>query len=125
VNKVAVADKSTTGEKAYDLEVILGIVLRAWVAVSVAIMLLGLGLLAFKPGLTEVAFLTVAQIFSQAIKLQPVALLNLGVLVLLATPFMGVLVATVVFIMKKERIFVIISLAVLATLLVSLAVGSA
>ncbi|NLW07174.1 MAG: DUF1634 domain-containing protein [Clostridia bacterium] len=122
---MAVADKQKAGEKAYSLEGIVGSILRIGVTGSVVIMLLGLGLLAFRPGPIGVEVLPVAQILSQAIRLRPLALLNLGVLVLLITPLMGVLIATVIFIMQKERLFVIISLTVLAVLFISMLIGSA
>lgn len=122
---MAVAEKTKAKEKTVSLEDILAGVLRTGVYTSVIFMLLGLGLLVLKPAPVDAQVLSLGQMLSLALEFHPVGLLNLGLIVLLATPFVGVFITAITFIMKKESLFAIISLAVLIVLFISLAVGSA
>lgn len=109
---------------------IIGWTLQAGVIISAAVILLGLILLPFRPGgFSAQRLLTFPQnlgaVWSGLLTLQPQAVITLGLLLLIATPVMRVAVSTAVFLVEKDRKFVIITLLVLAILLFSMfVVGS-
>ncbi|HVB26165.1 MAG TPA: TSUP family transporter [Ktedonobacteraceae bacterium] len=109
---------------------IIGWTLQVGVIISAAVILLGLILLPFRPGgFSAQRLLTFPQnlgaVWSGLLTLQPQAVITLGLLLLIATPVMRVAVSTAVFLVEKDRKFVIITLLVLAILLFSLfVVGS-
>jgi uncharacterized membrane protein len=89
-------------------------------------MLVGAGLigLALHPDGAFLAGKPIGVALRSAFALQPAGLINLGVLILLATPLLRVLIAIVGFAALKRWRFAIISLIVLAMLLVSFFVAA-
>ena len=60
------------------------------------------------------------QLFHRISELDPLAIITLGILVLVLTPFSGVILAVVTFLMAKDKLYLGISIAVLCVLLLSL-----
>lgn len=123
--------KGETSE--YDLNSIISLVLKYGVVTSAVILLVGLSLLlAEKPaGLpasisqlisTDYArpTLDLGQLFSGAVNGQPISVISLGLVVLLATPIARVLASVLIFAVEKDKVYVAITLIVLAILLLSL-----
>lgn len=88
---------------------------------SIAVMLLGLILAAAKGGSASTRVLPLDQVLPQLVKGDPAAVLDLGILLLFATPLIGVLVALVQFVRHRDQPFVLIT----ALLVVILAIGFA
>jgi uncharacterized membrane protein len=65
----------------------------------------------------------IADILSGVVKLDPIATINLGLLVLLMVPVARVIAAMIAFAVQGERKYVLIALIVLAVLTVSTLVG--
>ena len=88
--------------------------------------LVGAGLiaLALHPDGSSLPGKTIAAALRSALALQPAGLINLGVLILLATPLLRVVIAVAGFAALKWWRFAIISLIVLAMLLVSFFVAA-
>ena len=84
--------------------------------------LVGAGLidLTFHPGSPSVPQKSIASVLHSALSLQPAGIINLGVLVLLATPLLRVMTAIAGFTVLKWSRFVIVSGIVLALLLISI-----
>jgi uncharacterized membrane protein len=91
-----------------------------------SLILVGAGLigLALRPDGATLAGKPIAVALRSAFALQPAGLINLGVLILLATPLVRVVIAVVGFAALKRWRFAIISLIVLAMLLVSFFVAA-
>src|SRR5579863_2477608 len=109
---------------------IIGWTLQVGVIISAAVILLGMILLPLRPGgFSAQRLLTFPQnlgaVWSGLLILQPQAIITLGLLLLIATPVMRVAVSIAVFLVEKDRKFVVITLLVLAILLISMfVVGS-
>lgn len=104
---------------------IIGWTLQGGVLISAAIILLGVILLPFRPGgFSAQRLLTFPQNLGEVgaglLVLRPQAVITLGLLLLIATPVMRVAVSIVVFLLEKDRKFVVITLLVLAILLFSM-----
>ncbi|MDN5344585.1 MAG: hypothetical protein PWQ18_696 [Clostridia bacterium] len=112
-------------DRQYALEHFVSRVLLIGVLTSVVLMLLGMGLLAFNPGLASDHVMPVGQVLREAIRLQPMALIDLGLIVLLLTPLARVIITGFGFALEKDWLFAAVSLGVLVILIISLAVGSA
>ena len=61
-----------------------------------------------------------SQFFHRISEMDPLAIITLGILVLVLTPFSGVILAVVTFLMAKDKLYLGISMAVLCVLLLSL-----
>ncbi len=61
-----------------------------------------------------------SQFFQRISELDPLAIITLGILILVLTPFSGVILAMVTFLIAKDRLYLGISVAVLCVLLLSL-----
>ena len=61
-----------------------------------------------------------SQFFQRISEMDPLAIITLGILVLVLTPFSGVILAVVTFLMAKDKLYLGISMAVLCVLLLSL-----
>ena len=104
---------------------IIGWTLQGGVIISAAVILLGVILLPFRSGgFSAQRLLTFPQnlgaVWSGLLTLQPQSVITLGLLLLIATPVMRVAVSTAVFLLEKDRKFVVITLLVLAILLFSM-----
>jgi uncharacterized membrane protein len=116
---------------------ILGIVLRSGVVLSGIIIAIGTSLfvanhslddtsayLAYNPGLVPHGNFSVslASIFSGLVSLDPSSIIQLGFLVLLATPVARVALSLFLFAAERDRMFVYLTATVLAILLFSMLV---
>lgn len=104
---------------------IIGWILQIGVTVSVVVMLFGLALLAIhSTGLPAQNLLsfpqTLGEVWSGLLRLQPQAVIALGLLLLIATPVLRVAVSVVAFALEYDRRYVVITLIVLAILLFSI-----
>ena len=104
---------------------LIGWVLQGGVILSAAVIILGLILLPFHPGgFTGHRLLnfpqTVGEVWSGLRVLQPQAIIMLGLLLLIATPIIRVAVSIVIFLLERDRRYVVITLGVLAILLFSI-----
>lgn len=104
---------------------IIGWILQIGVAVSAAVILFGLVLLAFHPAGFSAHSLqsfpqTLGEVWSGLLTLQPQAIIVLGLLLLIATPVLRVAVSVVAFALEHDRHYVIITLIVLTILLFSI-----
>ncbi|MGI9861316.1 DUF1634 domain-containing protein [Moorella naiadis] len=123
---MAVADSARRGQaREYNLEHVVSRVLLAGVLISVVLMLLGMGLLALNPGLSQSHVLPVGQVLKLAPNLHPMALIDLGLIVLLLTPLARVIITGLGFALERDWLFAAISLTVMVILFISLAAGSA
>ena len=104
---------------------IIGWTLQVGVILSAVIILLGVILLPFRPGgFSAQRLLTFPQnlgdVWGELLTLHPQAVITLGLLLLIATPVVRVAVSIAVFLLEKDRKFVVITLLVLAILLFSM-----
>ena len=119
-------------------EIVIRLVLRWGVVVSAAIIFFGVvlmlakqntlganwnldNLLSYSPTTPPSFFppLDLGSILSQAVSLQPFAIIDLGLLLLIAIPALRVATSIILFAIKKDRLYVVITAIVLAVLLVS------
>ncbi|OIQ53731.1 hypothetical protein MOTE_24830 [Moorella thermoacetica] len=112
-------------EREYSLDHVVSRVLLAGVLASVVLMLLGMVLLALNPGLAQANVLPAGQVLKLVPHFHPMALIDLGLLVLLLTPLARVIIAGLGFALEGDWLFASIALLVLAVLVISLVVGSA
>ncbi len=125
----AIDDKNTDAKRELAVNII-GWTLQGGVLISAVVILLGVILLPFRPGgFSAQRLLTFPQnvgaVWAGLPVLQPQAVITLGLLLLIATPVMRVAVSIVVFLLEKDRKFVVITLLVLTILLFSMfVVGS-
>ncbi len=116
-----------------DVEILIGNLLRTGVALAATIVLIGGTIYLARHGLTvprydvfagEPAELCTLQgIVKGALTLQGRGLIQLGLLLLIATPVVRVAVSVVAFAAQRDRLYVVITLAVLMVLLYSLMNG--
>lgn len=99
-------------------------VLASGVVVSSVLMIVGLVLVAIDPQITQVEALTPWEIAHLIMASDPVAILSLGLIVLLATPFLRVFIAMASFAFNKEALFTIISATLLLVLMLSVAIAT-
>jgi uncharacterized membrane protein len=98
----------------------LSLVLRAGMWLSFCTLLLGLIWYAAAPVPDEV--IPVEDLVSQMSSGNPIALLELGILMLIATPFLRLLTALAAFIHEKDVNFVIVSLFVILVVTIGIVV---
>ena len=68
----------------------------------------------------EEAFITIKGIFHGALNLEPTEIIQLGILILVATPILRVLSSLVAFTLEKDRLYICITLIVLCIIMVSI-----
>jgi uncharacterized membrane protein len=112
------------------LETIIGKLLRVGVLAAAAIVLLGGSLYLLNKGASPVSYKkfqaassdvrSIPEIFYSALHLQSEGLIQLGILVLVATPVARVVLALVGFALERDRLYTIVSLIVLLILVFSL-----
>jgi len=117
----------------YALNGIISLVLKYGVLTSAVILVSGLSLfVAEKPAGLPASIsqlistnygrptLDLGKVFSGAVNGQPIFVIQLGLLVLLATPIARVLASVLIFAVERDKVYVAITLVVLAILLLSL-----
>jgi len=100
-------------------------VLLAGIAVSVALMASGLVLGFLDEEGMPSGVVPLADLPSGLAALDPAAYLSLGLIVLIATPFVRVAGSIVVFVRQRDRRYVLITAVVLAVMCLSVALGKA
>lgn len=99
-------------------------VLRVGALLSTVIMLAGVLLLVFRGmsgGVAGVHFVRLRELLPQLARLNPEAVTELGVLLLLMTPVARILISVIGFALERDLKYVLISLGVLAIVLFSIA----
>ena len=112
------------------LELIIGGLLRGGVIVAAAVVLVGGIVFLVQHSQDAVSYASfhferndlrsVSGIFRAAIRLQPDAIIQLGLALLIATPIARVALAAVGFALEKDYLYVVVSLIVLSILLFSI-----
>lgn len=112
------------------LEIIIGNLLRVGVLLAAAVVLAGAGLYLLQHHADRVQYgsfvresesiRTVPGIVQSAAHLNSEGLMQLGLVLLIATPVARVVMAVVGFAMERDRLYVVVSLIVLGVLLASL-----
>jgi len=111
-----------------DPETLISLSLRIGVYSAAAVIALGLIQLfsSEDPGYPSGTFpTTVAGVFAGLALLKPAAVINFGLFILIATPIFRVAASVILFLAKKDYLYVGITVFVLAILLISLIFGKA
>ncbi|MBX5465524.1 MAG: DUF1634 domain-containing protein [Clostridia bacterium] len=120
------AGAAEAGPPGVDLELMISWILRGGVLLSAAIMLGGFLLLLVHPPRVPYARPgEVAQVFDEARRGDPLALIDLGILVLVLTPIARVLLSVFVFLRERDLTYTLVTLFVLAVLVASFLLGKA
>jgi len=98
--------------------------LSVGVTLSIALMALGFLLLAARHELGRATWLPLARVVPRTLAGAPAGILDLGVLVLFATPALRVVAAIGLFAAERQRRYVVISTVVLLLLALSVAVSA-
>ncbi|MBZ5544087.1 MAG: DUF1634 domain-containing protein [Acidobacteriia bacterium] len=116
------------------VEVIIGNLLRAGVLLAAAVVLVGGGIFLVRHGSAAPHYAvfrgeptdlrTPSGVLAEAVRLQGRGIIQLGLLILLATPLARVAFSVFAFTMERDRLYVIVTLIVLAVLAFSLAGGA-
>jgi uncharacterized membrane protein len=95
---------------------------------SLLILLVGLMLFALSssafPGISQIKALSLSQLANGLSKFKPIALVNLGLLILMLTPILRVMVAIFSFVLEKDLRYTLVAIAVLIILIFSLLVAA-
>lgn len=107
---------------------IIGWILQGGVVASAAVILFGILLLPFRPGGLTLQRLQTFPHSLDAVRvgligLHPQAFITLGLLLLIATPVLRVAVSVVAFAIEHDKLYVVITLVVLAILITSFILG--
>lgn len=99
-------------------------VVLVWgMVLSISVMLVGLLMYAFSPNGHEEVALSLEGIVQGIVSGNPIAVIDLGIVLLIATPLSRVLTALAVFLVDREVRFVLVSLLVLAVIAFAILVG--
>jgi uncharacterized membrane protein len=119
----------------HEVEQLIGRLLQGGVLVAAAVVLIGAVMMLAQHGGTPVEFHTfsttasplqeLAGIFRGALALDSMAIVQLGLVLLIATPVMRVALTLVAFLAQRDRLYVLLSGIVLALLLYGLVWGRA
>ncbi|MBX6770461.1 MAG: DUF1634 domain-containing protein [Chloroflexi bacterium] len=118
-------------ERTTQIEYIVSIVLRYGVLLSFLIILIGSLLLFLEGGRSVTVRLTgtpvpnrLDQVFADLLALRPRAIIDLGLMLLIATPVLRVAVSVIAFLVEDDLVYTAITLFVLAVLLTSFFLGA-
>ena len=100
-------------------------VLQAGVALSFALMAVGLVLAVVRDEPLSPHMVSLGELGSGMAGLDPAAYLSLGIIVLIATPFVRVAGSLVAFLLLRDRRYALVTAAVLAVMCVSVLIGRA
>jgi len=126
-------NKAPTRFKEYDLQRMVGNLLRWGVITAILIVGAGLFLYLFQEGkgtvnyaeFNPLRFQGFAALCKGLLNADYHAVIQLGVMLLIATPIVRVLIALIGFALEKDRLYVVISLIILAVILFSIIYGYA
>jgi uncharacterized membrane protein len=121
------------GGRLRSVESVIGMVLKAGVALSVSLILFGLALLLARRGYAAGLRIdepppfprALPELFSGLLSLDPGAVLVLGALTLIATPFARVATSIVAFALRRDWLYAGLTSLVLAILILGIAIGKA
>jgi uncharacterized membrane protein len=121
-----------TSERVATMELIISSVLRYGVLISFVIVLIG-AILLFAEGGSEVTVRLSGNpqpnnpgaVIAGALQLQPKAIIDLGLMLLIATPVIRVAASIIAFLFEEDMLYVLITTFVLAMLLLSFFLGQA
>jgi uncharacterized membrane protein len=99
------------------------LVLRAGMVLSMSILLLGVVLYILSPGGSPEVDLSPGEIVNGIMRGDPIAVIDLGIVLLILTPFTRVLTTLIIFIVDRQPRFVLASLLVLGIILAAIAMG--
>jgi uncharacterized membrane protein len=100
-------------------------VLGAGIAISLALMLAGVALSIARGEGLPLHVVRLGDLASQLVALEPAAYLSLGLVTLIATPFVRVAGSLVAFARERDRRYVLVTAVVLAVMCVSVLLGRA
>jgi uncharacterized membrane protein len=98
-------------------------VLRAGMILSISVLAVGLLLYVLSPGGGGESGMSLDMMIDGLLRGDPVAVMNLGILLLIATPLTRVVTAAAVFIVDREPRFALVSFIVIAAIALAIAVG--
>ncbi len=99
------------------------LVLRWGMILSMSVMLLGLALFALSPTGHQEVDLSLGEMVDGVLEGNPIAIIDLGIIMLIATPLTRVLTTLAIFIVGREPRFILASLLVLAVISVAVLIG--
>jgi uncharacterized membrane protein len=97
------------------------LVLRSGMLLSLGTMLLGLMMYILSPGIDE-GFIPLERLWNELVHADPIAVMELGIMFLIATPLIRIISALIVFAYEKDVKFVIISSLVLSVIILAVVV---
>lgn len=129
---IAPPKRDVTMARVAQLELVVSYVLRWGVALSFLVVLIGAALLFLEGGKSAQVRLSgalvpvdPAAVVRQALQLRPTAIIDLGLMLLIATPVMRVAVSVIGFLLEEDFVYTVVTLFVLGMLLLSLFLGRA
>jgi uncharacterized membrane protein len=116
-----------------DMQLIIGWILRGGVAVSMAVVVVGGIVFIYRHGESVPDFRSFKgtpgfinspkKVFESAFQLRGLAIIQLGIALLIATPILRVVFAAAGFILEKDRLYTLISVIVLLVIIISMITG--
>lgn len=97
------------------------VVLRSGMLLSLGTMLIGLVMYLLSPGIDE-GFIPLDLLWNKLMHANPIAVMELGIMFLIATPLIRIITALIVFAYEKDVKFVIISSIVLCVIFIALVI---
>lgn len=98
-------------------------VLKYGMIISLAVLLLGLTMYVLGPSGHEEVDLSLGEIAEGVLEGDPIAILDLGILLLIATPLSRVVTAAAVFLVEREGRYALLSLLVLGMVFLAVLTG--
>ncbi len=127
-------NKTDKNHETVKMEILIGRLLIVGVVVSSCIVLIGGILFMLKAGGSQpnyslfkgepLALTSVGGIFHEVLSFSSRGIMQLGILLLLATPIMRVLLSVLIFIRERDKLYVVVTTIVLAVLIYSVFFGS-
>lgn len=112
--------KKTENPQATHLYNWISFTLKLSMAVSLVLLIIGLIMLSINGTELTKATIPLNQLWLGIIKLDPLAIITSGIVILLLVPLLGVTVAAIAFLVERDKFYLGISITVLCILLISL-----
>ncbi len=119
------AGKASAAHEMDPIERLIRVVLLVGIAISVALMAAGIVLAAVHGGAFPTAVVPVSELTRAMVDLDAAAYLSLGLIVLVATPFVRVAGSIVAFALEHDRRYVLITSVVFVVMCLSVLLGQA